>query len=1265
MSNPIVKALEHAAEKLGNTLGKDAGKAVEDLYHGTGQRMKKVAANHAENEAKQAEAFGKHLKDRGHPDTPASPRPGVKTGGSKSPGTHGETRDQLGKDHPNNSTRPKNSVCSNGTDPVDLASGKMYLPQTDVMLPGTLPLVFSRRVESGYRAGKWLGPSWSSTADQRLEIDDEGIIFVTEDGLLLCYPHPEDGGPVLPESGPRWPLRRDDAGDYSITDPATGRVSHFSPHHDELALIDEISDRNGQWISFDHDEDGTPTAIRHGAGYHLKLTVADGRITALHLAGAAPDGADQELIRYGYTDGNLTAVVNSSGLPLRFEYDGSGRVTSWTDTNGSRYEYQYDDQNRCIAEGGVEGHLSLRINYDQSDPATGLRMTTTTDSLGRTNRFLINDALQVVAEIDPLGGTVRTERDRYDRIVASTDQLGRTTRLTYDETGNVTSTQRPDGLASTAVYNELNLPVEITGPDGAAWRQEYDERGNRTSATDPSGATTRYSYDSHGHLASVTDALGHTRHIECNRAGLPLTTTDPLGAVTRYERDPFGRITSITDPLGQTTRLTWTVEGKLRSRIAPDGAVESWTYDGEGNCTTHTDASGGTTTYEYTHFDLLSAQTGADGARYEFTHDTGLRLTQVTSPQGMTWDYEYDSAGHLVSETDFDNRTLRYTHDPAGQLTARINALGQTITYTHDVLGRVVEKNADGRATTYEHDAAGNLRQATGPDARSTYQRDPMGRVTAETVNGRTVTYTYDALGRRTGRTTPSGATSAWTHDAAGRRKTLTASGHTLHFEHDVAGRETTRRLGETLTLAHTWDPVGRLMGQVLVGAGTHTVQRRSYSYRADGNLIGIDDHLNGPRTFELDPAGRVTAVHAQGWTETYAYDQAGNQTEAQWPSGHPSSEACGTRTYSGTRIDSAGHVRYEYDAQGRITLRQKSRLSRRPDTWRYTWDAEDRLVAVTTPDGQSWRYLYDPFGRRMAKQRLADDESVVEQVDFTWDGTTLAEQTTSSGTASPITLTWDHNGLRPIVQTERKALAGVPQQEIDQRFFAIITDLVGTPTELVDESGTVAWRTRATLWGTTTWARNSTAYTPLRFPGQYFDPESGLHYNLHRYYDPETARYTTPDPLGLDPAPNPSTYVHNPHAWTDPLGLSPYPDDPIKLYRAPHKGNRAREENGLDPALHPDTEHGEGTAYLGESEKVAQKYAQQGTHEDGYHEFVMKPGFREAFPESVSPPYRRTHDNKPDEWQWLIPREEIPKFNSYIQEVNWINYYQGHTWRD
>ena len=69
-------------------------------------------------------------------------------------------------------------------------------------------------------------------------------------------------------------------------------------------------------------------------------------------------------------------------------------------------------------------------------------------------------------------------------------------------------------------------------------------------------------------------------------------------------------------------------------------------------------------------------------------------------------------------------------------------------------------------------------------------------------------------------------------------------------------------------------------------------------------------------------------------------------------------------------------------------------------------------------------------------------------------------------------------------------------------------------------------------------------AYCPLRFPGQYFDPETGNNYNLFRYYDPEAASYLAPDPLGVDAGPNPNAYVPNPIGWLDPLGLAGC-DDP------------------------------------------------------------------------------------------------------------------------
>ncbi|WP_329582352.1 DUF6531 domain-containing protein [Kitasatospora sp. NBC_01250] len=1131
MSNRIVQALEDGARRLGKTLAEDAGKTVKDLYHSAGTKLKTVAKRTAEADAEHESALKKIMGDAEH-DEPHLPGG---SGDRSKPGDEGAGRRQAAD--PREAGRTEDAVCPGG-EPVDMATGRMFIDQVDASLPGSLPLLFTRTFESGYRAGRWMGRRWVCTFDERLEIDAEGVVHLGADRRTQAYPHPGPGDPVRASAGERRDLALAPGG-YTLTDRATGLVREFTlePGGTE-ALLTRVRDRSGRHYDLAYDEHGTPHSITHSGGYRLLVTVDNDRITALRLAGAGPDGHDALLLRYGYTDGHLTSVYNSSGRPMRFANDAGGRILSWTDRNDSQYCYVYDHLDRVIDEGGADGSLKFRFTYGDPDPVTGLRTHTETNALGHTTTYTVNEHAQITAVTDPLGHTTHDERDEYDRLLARTDPLGRTTRYAYDGAGDLITVTRPDGERTTARYADCGaLPTEVVEPGGATWQQSYDESGRRIALVDPLGATTAYGYDEHGHLSTVTDALGGVTRVVCDAAGLLVRITDPSGATNGYQRDAFGRIVAHTDPLGAVTRLSWTIEGYPASRTTPDGACETWTYDGEGNLLAHVDQLGQVTGYEYGHFETLAARTDPDGARYAFEHDAHMQLTGVTNALGLRWTYSYDAAGRLVGERDFNGRTVRYGLDAAGQLGTLVNPLGQQLRYERDRLGRTVSLDAAGRTTRYSYDPGGHLIGATGPGVELVRTVDAVGNVRTETVNGRTLVSDRDPLGRVVRRTTPAGHVSTWSYDAAGRPTALTTPGGSFDFAHDRAGRETRRVIGGRLTLTSSWDSRNRLIGRVL-GTPDTVLGRHDYVYRADDGLIGLDDLLGGPREFVLDAVGRVTAVRAAGWTENYSYDPAGNLTAADWPASSAGRAALGARSYAGTRLVSAGRVGYAYDAARRMTLRQVARQSREPDTWRYTWDAQDRLTGVTTPDGACWQYLYDPLGRRIAKQRL-DGSAVVERTEFTWDGSTLAEQTTHAPyLPGPHTLSWDHDGLHPLAQTETIAAPG----RSERRFFAIVTDLVGTPVELVDTAtDSVAWRATATLWGATSWPAGSATYTPLRFPGQYFDPETRLHYNHHRYYDPETARYVSPDPLGLAPAQNYEAYVHNPHTWTDHLGLSPH----------------------------------------------------------------------------------------------------------------------------
>jgi len=101
--------------------------------------------------------------------------------------------------------------------------------------------------------------------------------------------------------------------------------------------------------------------------------------------------------------------------------------------------------------------------------------------------------------------------------------------------------------------------------------------------------------------------------------------------------------------------------------------------------------------------------------------------------------------------------------------------------------------------------------------------------------------------------------------------------------------------------------------------------------------------------------------------------------------------------------------------------------------------------------------------------------------------------------------------------------------------------DHLGTPRKMTDSAGTVVWSADYTAFGEAIVDPNSTITSNLRFAGQYYDGESGLHYNWHRYYDPQTGRYITTDPIGLLGGINLFVYGNvNPINSTDRLGLWP-----------------------------------------------------------------------------------------------------------------------------
>ncbi|MFC9995559.1 putative T7SS-secreted protein [Nocardia sp. NPDC127526] len=1155
-------------------------------------------------------------------------------------------------------------------DPVDAATGEFLLPETDLTLPGVLPLVLRRRHRSNYRWGRWFGPTWSSTLDMRVVVDAEQVTFLGEDGLLLAYPHADPGAAVPPlTGGVRYTCVRADTGTYRVADPEREIIWHFAPEPGldgmfGVYLLAAITDRHRNRIRFHYDADGAPAAITHSGGYRVEITTDPGigRVTALTVLdssrtssgsggfddaeGAGQFGSDHPervvVRRFGYAAGNLAAVTNGAGATTGYTYDDRDRMLSWTDSRGTSMVNTYDSAGRVILQHGTDGILNAGFDYLAYPDGSG-HLTRHINSQGAVTTRGFDHDLRVRDIMDPAGGHTRIDYNAARKPLRVTAPDNAVTHYAYTADGDVTRIVRPDGLAIDIDYAWRNRPETITHPDGSTEHRDWDAHGNLTATTDLGGIRTAYTYHPGGAVATITEPNTARTAITVDTAGLPITVVDPLGATTHIVRDGFGRPIAVTDPLGHTTRYLWSAEGKLLRRLDPDGHHESWTYDGEGNLLTHTNRAGGTTEYTYGSWDLPVSRTDPDGSTTRYSYDTECRLTAVSNPLGHTWHYRYDSAGRLASETDYNGATSQYTYDLVGRTTAVVRPTGIIHRHTHDILGHLTEICTDlGDWIRYEHDPAGRLLSAlngqgetithkleftyTDSGQQSSQQLDDQAPMRSE----------FDQLGRRTRRITPSGAETRWFYDFASRPSGMIADGHDISFTHDLSGRLSRWQIDE-LAIENAHDSVGRLLRQDVIAnpvrllnlgldtsssSGPRKLRTDEYAWRPDGHITHhATHHADGrplKRDYHLDSLGRVTTVtHNGASTERFDYDPLSNIVRSQSPALSGTATAIaelhseplelvddGRREYRNNLLIRDGRTRYHYDESGRLIRKTTTRLSRKPDVWHYRYNSFDQLTDVWTPDHQWWHYTYDALGRRVTRQRLAADGAVLERCDYCWDGTSLVEQTTSDATTR-----WHYQpGTHtPLAQTDQAA--------IDRQFYAIVTDFVGTPVELIDPA--TARSTAAaftTLWGSTNWCGE--AATPLRFPGQILDAETGLHHSLYRTYDPDTGRFLTQDPLGLAPAPNPNTYPNNPTRWIDPLGLTPC--DPYRMERVSgdevgslfHYTNERGHEGILDSGeLNPSTkEHNPNDARFGDGQYLSD--IQPGTKTAGQlsHAFLRVP---------------------------------------------------------
>ncbi|MDI6460589.1 RHS repeat-associated core domain-containing protein [Cronobacter malonaticus] len=340
--------------------------------------------------------------------------------------------------------------------------------------------------------------------------------------------------------------------------------------------------------------------------------------------------------------------------------------------------------------------------------------------------------------------------------------------------------------------------------------------------------------------------------------------------------------------------------------------------------------------------------------------------------------------------------------------------------------------------------------------------------------------------------------------------------------------REVSRSQG-VLSQETRYDAAGRVTQRTVLDARRELVFERRYRWDRTDQIVQQIHTDATPATpgekysqylWGYDAAGQVTKAVEPQKEERFFWDPAGNRTEEHRnPVWHNLL----------LRLDG---LKLDYDGFGRlIQRRDKSGVIQH-----FAYDDEQRVKEIRFEGNAEFRrveYRYDPLGRRTHKVLWRYNDPQPETIRFDWQGLQLVGEQSDREPDHYVQYVYTEGSYEP--------LARVDSVFDDCEIYWYHTELNGLPERVTDADGQTVWRGQFSTWGETERELSVPQWQVpqnLRFQGQYLDRESGLHYNLFRYYDPVAGRYTQMDPIGLAGGINTYSYVGDPLTNIDPWGL-------------------------------------------------------------------------------------------------------------------------------
>ena len=936
----------------------------------------------------------------------------------------------------------------------------------------------------------------------------------------ICTPNNDSG----------WRVRHKVINTY---EPNSGRLEQRMTHsYDNAGVLDELP-RITRYSYYGADDiDGMPNQLKS-------------------IDGPRDDVNDVIIFRYvtahteHHNPGDLIEIENGLGQITRItKHDNFGRALEVIAPNGVRTITNYHPR----------GWIKNR------------------STKGRQTSFEYDKVGQLTKSILPNGEFISYGYDSAHRLTDISDSFGNSIHYELDALGNriAERTSDPQGVLRKHVkrvmnaLNQVEKRVEFSSDQQAYVRGlEYDAGGALWREIDPRNPGMSLIDD----LPTSPAIFAEHTYDALHRL---VATRDEEAGLTQYTYDVFDQIISIVEPSdgdsatpqGLETTYRYNSFGELVEAISPDTGLTRYTYDQAGNRLTWQSpehrTSGDVVNYYYDALNRIQfVDYPQDEADITYGYDgDGLspydigRLTSISDASGETH-MSYDAWGNVTRIKTVRNgiqRVSLYTYNEANRIEAVAKPGGNTIKYIHQQTAAGVGSSQLARielhSSTHQQILVDNISYAPfGPIESWRYNNGVQASKPLD-LSYQVKSVTHDNVFQRQyvrdGVRNPIQITNPLTnhnwliqYDGLNRLVAMTTNNYTMNVDYDALGnRRDTAINGQTTTYSYATNSHHL--------ESTNGIAGTVFAYNLDGNVINA---YGANFNYGLD--GRLSEYSANEDVTHYEHNAFGQRTEKN------------------------GEYKtiYYYDLQGRL-VEETDRFGNVAKTYVYM---EDEPVALLEEDtspfsdedqdgmlnGFEMYYglnIADPLDA--ATDLDADGFSNLSEHDADTDPTDSASFPTSHehgikqipmltkvaaliAAAAIMAIVLPQLNSASLVVSLVLMFSWLIAESVAAKTQFIHTDHLGTPVAMTDDSGAITWSAAYEPFGAAIVHPDSTTKMNLRFPGQYYDEESGLYYNYHRDYDPRTGRYMQSDPVGLDGGINTYSYaLGNPLRFVDRFGL-------------------------------------------------------------------------------------------------------------------------------